>query len=147
MGGAAGRTRSWEDRFEVLDGLLADRMACGPAPSPALVWAWHRMQSADGAVRIADLAAGAGCSHRHLVALFREQVGATPKSAARVLRYARAARLLARADLRPAQVAAMCGYADQAHLTREYTAFSGTTPRRSHSNPVPAGSTADRPGD
>lgn len=121
-------TRSWENRFAVLDGLLAGRMAGGPAPSPALVWAWRRMQCADGAVRIADLAEGAGCSHRHLVALFREQVGATPKSAARVLRYARAARLLARADLRPAQVAAMCGYADQAHLTREYTAFSGTTP-------------------
>lgn len=86
------------------------------------------MQRAGGAVRVAALVDGAGCSHRHLVAQFRQQVGATPKTAARVLRYARAARLLARGDLRPAQVAAVCGYADQSHLTREYAVFAGTTP-------------------
>ncbi len=86
------------------------------------------MSVAGGAVRLAALAQGAGCSHRHLVAQFREQVGATPKTAARVLRYARAARLLARGDLPPGQVAALCGYADQSHLTREYVSFAGTTP-------------------
>lgn len=121
-------TRGWPDRFAVLDGLLADRMAAGPASSPALAWAWRRMERSGGAVRVGDLADGAGCSHRHLVQRFREQVGATPKTAARVLRYSRAARLLVRGDLRPVQVAALCGYADQAHLTREYAAFAGTTP-------------------
>lgn len=77
---------------------------------------------------MADLVEGAGYSHRHLVHLFREQVGATPKTTARVLRYGHAARLLATGELRPAQVAAMCGYADQAHLMREYATFAGTTP-------------------
>jgi transcriptional regulator GlxA family with amidase domain len=86
------------------------------------------MRGAGGAVRVADLADGAGCSHRHLVSRFREQVGATPKTAARVLRYSRAARLLALGHLAPAQVAAVCGYADQSHLTREFTRFAGTTP-------------------
>lgn len=118
----------WPERFAVLDGLLADRMARGPLPSPALEWAWRTMSVAGGDVRVAALAHGAGCSHRHLVAQFREQVGATPKTAARVLRYARAARLLARGDLPPGQVAAVCGYADQSHLTREYQSFAGTTP-------------------
>ncbi len=121
-------TRGRPDRFAVLDGLLADRMAAGPAISPDLAWAWRTMERSAGAVRVGDLATGAGCSHRHLVRRFREQVGATPKTAARVLRYSRAARLLARGDIRPAQVAALCGYADQAHLTREYAAFAGTTP-------------------
>jgi AraC-like DNA-binding protein len=121
-------TRVWEDRFTLLDRLLADRMAAGPRPSPELAWAWRTMRCRGGAVRVADLADGAGCSHRHLVARFREQVGATPKTAARVLRYARAARLLTCGNLGPAQVAALCGYADQSHLTREFSRFAGTTP-------------------
>jgi AraC-like DNA-binding protein len=125
--GQLAATRGWPDRFGVLDRLLADRMAAGPRPAPALAWAWQTMQSTGGSVRVVDLAEGAGCSHRHLIALFREQVGATPKTAARVLRYARAARLLARGDS-PAQVATVCGYADQAHLTREFVVFTGATP-------------------
>jgi AraC-like DNA-binding protein len=126
--GQLSETPRWPDRFSMLDRLLVERMGAGPQPSPALVWAWRTMQSASGAVQIAELARGAGCSHRHLVAQFREQVGATPKTAARLLRYARAARLLASGSLRPAQVAALCGYADQSHLNREYATFAGTTP-------------------
>jgi len=122
------QTRGWQQRFWLLDRLLGERLAAGPQPSPALVRAWRTMQNAGGSVPIADLVRGAGCSHRHLVAQFREQVGATPKTAARLLRYRRAVGLLARGDLRPAQVAAVCGYADQSHLTREYRRFSGTTP-------------------
>ena len=51
-----------------------------------------------------------------------------PKTAARVLRYARAGRLLARGDLALSQVATLCGYADQPHMTREFAALAGTTP-------------------
>lgn len=121
-------TRAWEERFTLLDRLLADRMAAGPLPSPELAWAWRTMRCRGGAVRVSDLVEGAGCSHRHLVALFREQVGATPKTAACVLRYSRAARLLRRRGLPPARAAELCGYADQSHLTREFVRFAGTTP-------------------
>jgi len=96
--------------------------------SPQLARAWRTMPRAGGAVRIADLAREAECSHRHLIAQFREQIGATPKSAARSLRFARAARLIGRENLPLAQVAAVFGYADQAHLTREYATFAATTP-------------------
>jgi AraC-like DNA-binding protein len=123
-----GEVEPWPARFDVLDRLLADRMAVGPSPSPEVAWAWRTMRRAGGAVRVTDLAAGVGRSHRYLIALFREQIGTTPKIAARVLRYERAARLLARGGVSLAQVAAGCGYADQSHLTREFTTFAGMTP-------------------
>jgi uncharacterized glyoxalase superfamily protein PhnB/AraC-like DNA-binding protein len=107
-------------------------MGGGPRPSPELAWAWRTMQNAGGAVRIADLAREAGCSHRHLIGRFREQVGATPKTAARVLRYTRAARLLDRGGLRQAEVATACGYADQAHMIREYARLPAQLPARAH---------------
>jgi AraC-like DNA-binding protein len=120
--------RFWRERFAVLDRLLADRMAAGPVPSREVAWAWRAMRRSGGAVRVSDLAADVGHSHRHLIALFREQVGTTPKMAARLLRYERAARLLGRGEVSPAWVAAACGYADQSHLTREFVRFAGMTP-------------------
>ena len=121
-------TRCWEDRFDLLEQLLHARMAAGPRPSPQVAWAWKVMRRAGGDVRILDLAKSAGCSHRHLVARFREQVGTTPKAAARILRYERASRLLARGEATPAQVSTACRDADQSHLTREFTRLAGTTP-------------------
>ncbi|GAB2822901.1 helix-turn-helix domain-containing protein [Actinoallomurus bryophytorum] len=118
----------WGERFALLDRLLAARMAAGPVPSPEVAWAWRTMRRAGGAVRVADLVTGAGCTHRHLLARFRDQVGTAPKTAARVLRFERAARLLARGEPAPAQVAAVCGYADQSHLTRDFARFAATTP-------------------
>lgn len=119
---------SWEERFALMDGRLAARMTNGPLPSPQVAWVWHTMRLASGAVRVGELADRAGCSHRHLIAGFREQVGMTPKAAAQILRYERAVRLLTSGGAAPVEVAVACGYADQSHLTRELTRLAGTTP-------------------
>ena len=60
---------------------------------------------------------------------FRGAIGVTPKSAARVFRFERACRLIK--DERPslAHVAASCGYFDQSHMTREWNALAGCSPR------------------
>jgi len=53
----------------------------------------------------------------------------SPKAAAMVLRFERSRRLLER-SARPglAEVAAACGYDDQAHLSRDWRALAGCTP-------------------
>ena len=127
-------TATWNDRFALLDRFLLARMARGPQPAPEVAGAWRALRRSGGTARIAELTAGSGRSHRHLVARFREQVGAPPKRAARVLRYERAARLLER-GWTPAVVAARCEYADQPHLTREFTALAGLTPGQVSSRP------------
>ena len=87
---------------------------------------------------IQPLADATGWSRRHLLTRFRAQVGLAPKTAARVLRFRRAAGLLVPPGSdggpgRPvprglADVAAECGYADHAHLVREFRALAGCTP-------------------
>ena len=57
-----------------------------------------------------------------------EQIGLGPKAAARVLRLQRARRLLA-SGRGQAETAAMCGFYDQAHLSGEFKAMTGCTPR------------------
>jgi AraC-like DNA-binding protein len=100
----------------------------GPAGSPEVGHVWHRLQG--GAASVTALAAEVGWSRRHLAERFRREIGLPPKVAARVLRFERAKAELLRPDTAPrlADVAASCGYADQAHLTREWRELAGCTP-------------------
>jgi transcriptional regulator GlxA family with amidase domain len=70
-----------------------------------------------------------GWSHRHLLTRFRQQVGLGPKTAARLVRFNGVWRRLDEDQpLDWGLVAAEVGYADQAHLVREFRQFTGTTP-------------------
>jgi transcriptional regulator GlxA family with amidase domain len=64
-----------------------------------------------------------------LIARFRDQIGLPPKLLARVIRFDRAVRVLrAPGSTSLAAVAFDCGYADQAHLNRDFREFAGTSP-------------------
>ena len=89
----------------------------------------RRLAATGGAVPIGELAREVGWSHKHLIARFRQQVGLAPKTAARLLCFNAVWRHLD--EGRPLDwglVAAETGYADQAHLVREFRQFTGTTP-------------------
>jgi AraC-like DNA-binding protein len=101
----------------------------GRGPRPRFGWAWQRLNASGGAAPIGELAREVGWSHKHLIARFRQQVGVAPKTAARLLRFNGVWRHLDTG--RPLDwglVAAETGYADQAHLIREFRQFTGTTP-------------------
>jgi AraC-like DNA-binding protein len=122
-------TPTWAQRFALLDGFLLRRLADGPRPAPETDWAWQRLVASGGAVPIGQLASEVGWSHRHLIARFRQQVGLTPKTAARLVRFDRVWRRLDQPQpLDWADLAREAGYADQAHLIREFHRFTGTTP-------------------
>ncbi|MER5866466.1 helix-turn-helix transcriptional regulator [Kitasatospora sp. NPDC002040] len=117
----------WPDRFALLDRWLLGRRAGGPAPAPRVLGAWRRLRGAAGAVPVTELAAGVGWSQRHLELRFAEQIGLSPKAAARVLRLGRALRMLTAGE--PAcRTAHSCGYYDQAHLNRDFRALVGGSP-------------------
>lgn len=80
-------------------------------------------------VSLAELSAVTGLSRFELVRRFRADVGVPPHAFQIDLRIKQARRLLAAGDP-PAEVAAACGFADQAHLTRTFKRFVGVTPAR-----------------
>ncbi|SFT99397.1 Helix-turn-helix domain-containing protein [Geodermatophilus amargosae] len=121
----------WPARFAAAEDVL--RRAAGPAgdPAPEVAEAWRLTLAGGGRVRVGEIARRVGWSERHLTNRFRAETGLAPKEAARVARFDRARRALAvrsRPDL--AGLAATGGYADQAHLTREWRAFTGLSPLR-----------------
>lgn len=120
---------SWEMRFNILDREIASRITSARQPARAVTWAWEELVKTGGRARITDLVREVGWSERHFVVQFRDHVGVAPKAFARILRFARAVRVLTNhpaPDL--ADVAQACGYYDQAHFTRDFRAFAGTTP-------------------
>jgi AraC-like DNA-binding protein len=83
----------------------------------------------DRTVTLTELAHEARLSRYELVRCFSAQVGLPPHAFQIDLRVNRA-RALLRDGEPPAVVAAACGFADQAHLTRTFKRSVGTTPRR-----------------
>jgi transcriptional regulator GlxA family with amidase domain len=86
------------------------------------------LRQTGGRIRIDTLAARLGCSRRHLAKRFAEDVGAPPKLASRLIRFEAARGRLGAVPL--ARLAADHGYADQAHLTREFAQLGGAPPSR-----------------
>jgi AraC-like DNA-binding protein len=71
-----------------------------------------------------------GISERQLRRRCEVAIGYGPKTLDRVLRFQRFRRLAERRGATLAQLAVESGYADQAHLSREYVRLAGTTPAR-----------------
>ncbi|MFJ8578196.1 helix-turn-helix domain-containing protein [Micromonospora sp. NPDC093277] len=118
----------WPGRAEavaaVLEAVAVARLrdAGGPDPLGARVAA-RLAAGATVAATAAEVGLGARALHRRSQALF----GYGPKTLARILRMRRALDL-AHAGTPLAEVAALAGYADQAHLTREVKHLTGVPP-------------------
>ncbi|MEU4670677.1 AraC family transcriptional regulator [Amycolatopsis sp. NPDC023774] len=119
----------WPSRFAVLDEVLATSASGAPSPAPELGEAWRLLRVRAGGVRVTDLASSVGWSRRHFGERFRAEVGLAPKQVARVLRFERAGRLLRAGASDLASVAVEAGYYDQAHLSNEWRALAGCSPR------------------
>jgi AraC-like DNA-binding protein len=123
---------SWPERFAALDAVLARAVArTSPPrpPRPEVTYVFDRLATTAGGLGIESLAREVGWSRRHLAEQFRREYGLTPKVLARVLRFDRAHWMLT-SPRRPAlaEVAAVCGYADQAHMTHDWVTFAGSSP-------------------
>ncbi|MEV4314153.1 helix-turn-helix transcriptional regulator [Actinocrispum sp. NPDC049592] len=118
---------SWAARFRLVDRFLLSRT--GPSLARPVFGAWELLQGSGGRMPISALADTVGWTRQHLVRRFREQIGLGPKTIARILRLHQAATLMVEPTAPTwATIAHRCGYADQAHLNRDFRALTGMTP-------------------
>lgn len=133
-------TPAWERRFELIDDFLRQRLAVAGAPPRPLQWAWSQLRAKDGAVNVGALAEQLGWTRKRLISEFRAHFGQPPKTLERILRFqAFCARLDTTESPHLGDLALECGYYDQAHLNRDFRAFSGLTPTEYLANRVPDG--------
>src|SRR5262249_46831787 len=86
----------------------------------------------EGNIRIDELANEIGISRQHLARQFLHHVGVSPKTFARVMRFRRLTGSLDAGDVDWADVAALHGFYDQAHLIAAFREPAGTTPNAFH---------------
>ncbi|OBK34350.1 AraC family transcriptional regulator [Mycobacterium sp. 1245111.1] len=112
-------------RFGILEAFLLSQPCSSVRRHPGVAAALAAIE-ANPSIRMAELRHLVGMTTKRLVALFRAEVGLSPKAYARVRRLQASLRLLG--SMSGARVAAEAGYFDQAHFVREFRSFTGMTP-------------------
>jgi len=153
-----GAARDARGAIAVVEAELLSRLSRTRLPDPRVAHAAETLRAMHGELPIAAVAAQIGVGERQLERLFTERVGYGPKVFGRVMRVQRAVESLADVSRTRGSVASWarfaveCGYADQAHLIREFRALTGVTPTvyaderaMSEIDNPPAGPTATLP--
>lgn len=123
--------RTWAGRFGVCDEVLT-RLLRPELPEVAseLHHAWDLLVDSGGTATVGEISSSTGWSRQHLTLRFTDEFGLGPKLAGRIVRFERSRHMLQSvpAHVSIAQVAAVCGFYDQAHLTNEFAELAGCTP-------------------
>lgn len=117
----------WERRFVLLDAFLLSRLAAAPVTSPHVLAAMRSLERTGGLAAIGDVADEVELSRQRLIGAFNEQIGLSPKTVARLIRFDRVIQRLQTGGAL-SEVALDGGYYDQPHFNREFRQFAGVTP-------------------
>jgi len=85
-------------------------------------------ECSSGNVTIAELASACGLSRGYFIHAFKTTTGCTPHRWILSQRVGQARELLSNSDLPLAEVALICGFADQSHFTRVFARVVGASP-------------------
>ncbi|MER8368142.1 AraC family transcriptional regulator [Mesorhizobium sp. M1348] len=123
-----GNAPDWSTRFAISEAFVADRLATADRTQAEIAWAYQTIVTTGGRIRVSLLANKLGWSRKHLAGKFSDAIGTGPKTLSRIVRFNHALGLSRQVNSDWADIAADCGYADQAHLVREFRDLAGITP-------------------
>lgn len=123
-----GNAPDWTTRFDMAEAFVTARLEKAAETPLEIAWAYDRIITSGGRTRIASIAERLGWSRKHLAGSFSNAIGMGPKTLSRIVRFNRALGLSRQQAVDWADIAADCGYADQAHLVREFRDLAGETP-------------------
>ena len=116
-------------RFAVLERYLCRRLREAMPIHPAVRYGVGQLMREGGMANVRRIQLETGVSHTRMIQLFREHVGLTPKLFCRVRRFRAVLQGIGKGSpVNWAELAAECGYFDQAHLIRDFRVFAGMTP-------------------
>ncbi len=146
LDGSCGRDGSSLDlilraQIDCLESLVLSRVKRLRRGPPPPQWLPYVVSALEEQVPLAQLVSESDVSHRSFINRFRNSVGLSPKTFSRVRRFQRVISALSSTTDRAAaplssrtprislaQLAVDAGYADQAHLCRDFVEFAGVSP-------------------
>jgi AraC-like DNA-binding protein len=137
--GAAGRilteklmeTASWFDQAGLFDQFLLQQLVQSKNNTDRMQYALACIYRQKGNIAIDKLADVLGVSRRTLVRDFTQTTGLSPKLLARIIRFSGVMQAVARNPQADSiDLVDAFGYTDQAHLIKEFSHFTGHTPKK-----------------
>ena len=127
---AGGRLAPAARRLDALEAGLRRLLRPAATPDPWIAWALRQLAAAPN--RVGDVQRASGCSPARFIERYRAACGLAPKRHAALMRFNALLQLAGgmAACAPPAWAAAAsdAGYADQAHMNREFRRFAGLAP-------------------
>jgi AraC-like DNA-binding protein len=114
------------ERLQLINRFLAYRLK--QAERQEIVYATHQIYNLKGMVNVNDLADRASLSQRQFERKFKEHIGFSAKSFARLVRFKSLIKSYKKSDSTLTKVAYDFGYYDQAHFIQDFKQFTGYSP-------------------
>jgi AraC-like DNA-binding protein len=119
---------SIDAKFDLLESYLIVKAQSRLAPDKTIAAALNTLRTWP-VMPLRELASKLGLSHKQMISHFDCRVGLTPKQTSRILRFRQALDVAYKASsIDWSDIAADCGYYDQAHMIHEFQEFAGMTP-------------------
>lgn len=117
------------DKFQVLEQCLLRHYRAKLKENPFVDFAIATIVASPNQYSIKQISAKAGYSQKHIIKLFKERVGVTPKAFLKVIRFQKAIQQIeAQRAVDWSAIAYDCGFYDQSHFIADFKRFSGFTP-------------------
>jgi AraC-like DNA-binding protein len=131
-------TQCWQERFAICDQMLSRWASTPRSVDLVALRALEVLTARHGNLAIDQLADDVGFSRQHLTRRVRDELGLSPKRLAQIIRFDRARRMIEpdQSTRALARIAADCGYADHAHMSRAFRVFAGCGPTELFEDPL-----------
>ncbi|MGQ0542548.1 MAG: helix-turn-helix domain-containing protein [Blastocatellia bacterium] len=116
-------------RFRMVEEFLLKKFASKLNVNPCVAFAIGEMSLLPDRLSIARMNEKIGYSQKHFAEMFRKNVGVTPKSYLKIMRFQKAVRAIDATNcIEWDMIAQDCGFYDQSHFINDFRHFSGFTP-------------------
>jgi len=124
-------TKDIDQRFQIVEDFLIHEFQSQMAINPCVAFAIGEMTERPDAISIARMNTKIGYSQKHFTEMFRRQVGVTPKSYLKIMRFQKAVRTIDATDnIDWGHISLECGFYDQSHFINDFKHFAGFTPEQ-----------------
>lgn len=97
--------------------------------NPFVDFVVSRIEANPSQLRLNEVSRQVGYSQKHIIKMFKDEVGVTPKDFLKVIRFQKAIEEIEHSrTIQWTAVANDCGFYDQSHFIADFKAFSGLTP-------------------
>jgi len=117
-----------QDKFDHLEQVLRRRILLDNDKLQLVEYAVCILGQ-QNSISVRDLCQHIGVSNKHLINLFKQSIGVTPKALSKVFRFQNALNTInPQTNIDWVEIAINAGYYDQSHFNKEFATFTGMSP-------------------